>query len=64
MTAAVFLDGASKMGSTATLTSLAMLKIEIDNGGDYLDYLKPFVEQALFEDRPAIVSDAAVVSMI
>ncbi len=52
------------MGSTATLTSLAMLKIEIDNGGDYLDYLKPFVEQALFEDRPAIVSDAAVVSMI
>lgn len=64
MTAAVFLDGASKMGSTATLTSLAMLKIEIDNGGDYLDYLKPFVEQALFEERPDTVTDAAVVTLI
>lgn len=30
-----------------TLTSLAILKVAIDQGRDYLDYLRPFVLQAL-----------------
>ena len=46
--------------STATLTSLAMLKLKIDQGGDYLDYLHPFVLQVLVEHRPDPVTDVAV----
>ncbi|RME60380.1 hypothetical protein D6779_02310 [Candidatus Parcubacteria bacterium] len=46
--------------STATLTSLAMLKIKIDKGGDYLDYLNPFVLQVLADHRPAPVTTGAV----
>ena len=33
--------------TTATLTSLAILKVKVDHGGDYLDYLRPFVCHAL-----------------
>jgi len=46
--------------STATLTSLAMLKVNIDQGGDYLDYLRPFVLQVLVDHRPDPVTSAAV----
>ena len=35
-----------------TLTSYGILKINIDHGGDYLDYLKPFILQVLAEKRP------------
>ena len=33
--------------TTATLTSLAILKVKVDHGGDYLDYLRPFALHAL-----------------
>jgi hypothetical protein len=33
------------MPSTETLTSLALLKVRIDAGGDYLEYLRPFILQ-------------------
>lgn len=46
--------------STATLTSLAILKVNIDQGGDYLDYLRPFVLQTLVDTRPERVSDTEV----
>jgi len=46
--------------STATLTSLAMLKVNIDQGGDYLDYLRPFVLHVLVDRRPDPVTSAAV----
>lgn len=46
--------------STATLTSLAMLKVKIDQGGDYLDYLRPFVLQVLVDHRPDPVTDGVV----
>ncbi len=46
--------------STATLTSLAMLKINIDSGGDYLDYLRPFVLQVLVDQRPEHVTDQII----
>lgn len=45
---------------SATLTSLAMLKVSIDQGKDYLDYLRPFVLQALVDHKPDPVTDAGV----
>ena len=33
--------------TTSTLTSLAILRVRVDHGGDYLDYLRPFVIHAL-----------------
>lgn len=46
--------------STATLTSLAMLKVHTDHGQDYLDYLRPFVLHVLIKNRPERVSDSIV----
>ena len=46
--------------STATLTSLAMLKVTIDHGGDYLDYLRPFILQVLVDERPDPVTEGIV----
>lgn len=37
---------------TNTLTSLAILKVNIDQGKDYLDYLQPFVLQVLVDHNP------------
>lgn len=45
---------------SSTLTSLAMLKVSVDLGGDYLDYLKPFVLQVLVDKRPDPVTDRVV----
>lgn len=50
--------------SSATLTSLAMLKVNVDQGHDYLDYLRPFILQALCDHRPDPVTDAAVQDLI
>jgi len=46
--------------STTTLTSLAMLKVNIDQGKDYLDYLRPFILQVLVDHRPDPVTDGIV----
>lgn len=43
-----------------TLVSLAMLKVRIDAGRDYLDYLRPFVIHVLTLDRPERVTDQDV----
>lgn len=64
MTAAIFLNGALKMGSTSTLTSLAMLKVEIDHGGDYLNYLKPFISQVLYDKKPELITDSGISDLI
>lgn len=48
------------MMSSATLTSLAMLKVNVDQGRDYLDYLRPFVLQVLYDHKPDPVTDAVV----
>lgn len=37
-----------------------MLKVSVDLGGDYLDYLKPFVLQVLVDKRPDPVTDRVV----
>lgn len=48
------------MAQTETLTSLAMLKVNIDQGKDYLDYLRPFILQVLVDYRPDPVTDQVV----
>ena len=46
--------------STNTLTSLAILKVNIDQGRDYLSYLDPFILQVLVDHRPDPVTDEVV----
>ena len=47
------------MNHTQSLTSLAMLKVDIDNQHrNYVDYLSPFVVDVLNEDKGGIVSDS------
>jgi len=48
------------MASNATLTSLAMLKVNIDRGRDYFEYLRPFILQVLIDHRPSPVTDLVV----
>lgn len=48
------------MANTETLTSLAMLKVNIDQGKDYLDYLRPFILQVLVDHKPDPVTDQVV----
>jgi hypothetical protein len=48
------------MNTSNTLSSLAMLKVSIDSGKDYLEYLRPYVIQALVESPPDVVADATV----
>ena len=50
--------------STATLTSLAILRVNIDDGRDYLDYLRPFVLQVLFEMQPDFVTNESTAAAI
>lgn len=37
-----------------------MLKVSIDGGKDYLEYLRPYVIQALVESPPDVVANATV----
>ena len=46
--------------STATLTSLAILKVKVDQGTDYLDYLRPFILQVLMEHQPDPITNGVV----
>ncbi len=50
--------------ATDTLTSLAILKSFIDKGQDYLDYLKPFILQVLYERKPEFVTDQILAEYI
>ena len=45
---------------TNTLTSLAILKVQIDQGKNYLDYIVPFILQVLVEHKPDPVTDKVV----
>lgn len=45
---------------TNTLTSLAILKVNIDQGNNYLDYIVPFILQVLVEHKPDPVTDRVV----
>jgi hypothetical protein len=48
------------MDSATTLASLAMLKVNIDAGRDYLEYLRPYVVHVLHTTKPDVVSDTTV----
>lgn len=48
------------MNASSTLTSLAMLKVTIDQGGDYLEYFKPFVLHVLNKYHPDPVVDSKI----
>jgi len=48
------------MDSATTLASLAMLKVNIDNGKDYLEYLRPYVIHVLRTINPESIRDATV----
>ena len=37
-----------------------MLKVHVDQGQDYLDYMRPFILQVLYDHKPNPVTDAAV----
>ena len=50
--------------STATLTSLAILKVTVDQRGDYLDYLRPFILQVLYDNNPWEFSGSDISSYI
>lgn len=52
------------MPSSETLTSLAMLKVSIDQGRDYLDYLNPFVTHILSKQKPDPVTDEGVCDLL
>ena len=46
--------------STSTLTSLAILRVNLNQGNDYLDYLRPFILQILVEHKPDPVTTGVV----
>lgn len=50
--------------TTDTLTSLAILKVNIDRGRDYLDYLRPFVLQVLADGQLEEISESTVTERI
>ena len=46
--------------SSTTLISLAILKVQIDHGSDYLDHLQPFIIQVLADHRPDPVTPSFI----
>jgi hypothetical protein len=55
----------NSQSQTTTLTSLAILTVDIDSGNrDYLDYLSSFVIEGLALRRPAVVNETQVVSIL
>ena len=43
-----------------TLTSLAILKVNIDQGHDYLDYIRPFVLQILVDQNLDVITSNSI----
>ena len=41
---------------TSTLTSLAILRVQVDTNGDYLTYLEPFIIQILADSNKSVVT--------
>ena len=50
--------------SPTTLTSLAILKVNVDEGNDYLEYLRPFTLQILIDHGPGFITTEIVKSRI
>ena len=54
----------SSHAHTSTLTSLAVLKVNVDQRRDYLDYLRPFALQALTHKHLEPITDHTVAQVI
>lgn len=52
------------MQNTETLTSLAMLRVNADEGRDYVEYLTPFVSYVLSHANPDPVTDAGTQALL
>lgn len=52
------------MASTSTLTSLAILNVNVNRGASYLDYLSPFILHVLIECRPDPVKSDVVSGLL
>jgi len=52
------------MENIETLTSLAMLKVNADEGQDYFEYITPFVSYVLREAQPNPVTDAGTQELL
>lgn len=52
--------GDNQMSNSEALCSLAMLKVSINTGGDYLEYVRPYVLDVLANDPPEKICDATV----
>lgn len=52
------------MSNSEALCSLAMLNVNINKGGDYLDYLRPYVLDVLANDPPELINDANVAAKL
>ena len=50
--------------TNSTLTSLAILKVNIDDGRDYLEYLAPFIYDYLLSQRPPTVTSEPIVDYL
>ena len=44
----------------STLTSLAILKVNINQGRDYLDYIRPFILQVLIDHNPDPITNNVI----
>ena len=52
------------MENIETLTSLAMLKVNADEGQDYFEYITPFVSYVLREAQPNPITDAGTQELL
>ena len=52
------------MSKEITLLSLAMLKVNIDSGRDYLEYLRPFVMQSLARKTTVPIDDESIAKQL
>ncbi len=50
--------------NNTTLVSLAMLKVKIDSGNDYLDYFVPFIIDVLGKEKPEKVDETITKNLI
>ncbi len=50
--------------SSTTLISLAILKVTVDHGNDYLDHLQPFITQVLADHKKASITPSFVCGSI
>lgn len=50
----------NQLSNSEALCSLAMLKVRINSGGDYMDYVRPYIIDVLANDPPSKINDMAV----